>query len=302
MRPLSIRFGASLVSLAFAEFAPALADPPATWTPDPNFPDYYQRDPAVMNGSCACAPVAAVDSFFWLAQKYDLPNLTNGVTWQVLTNRLEGPRFMGTDFFGNTSAERFVKGMDEYIDVAGYQNRLEVKTRLGGSGDPPTLDFIRSEVAAGEDVEILVLWIENARNPGDPARTLGGHWVAVTGYTTNDLLVADPWTNNDDNAEVMPLNHIASVTLDVDNNGGTVANYTQDYLEVTVNDGLTFAGADNMIVFAAVSESPVPEPTTWALMAIGFVGLGAAGRSAAHVSLLKGAIARRETGVLPDAL
>jgi hypothetical protein len=36
--------------------------------------------------------------------------------------------------------------------------------------------------------------------------------------------------------------------LDVDNNGGTVANYTQNYLEVTVNDGLTFAGADNMII------------------------------------------------------
>ena len=188
---------------------------------------------------------------------------------------------MGTDFCGNTSAERFVKGMDEYIDVADYQNRLEVKTRLGGSGDPPDLNFIQSEVAAGEDVEILVLWIENGRNPGDPARTLGGHWVAVTGYTTNDLLVADPWTNNDDNAEVMPVNHIASVTLDVDNNGGTVANYTQDYLEVTVNDGLTFAGADNMIIFAAVSESPAPEPATWALM-VGFVGLGAAGRIAAR--------------------
>jgi hypothetical protein len=108
MRPLSISFGAGLVSLASAALAPALADPPATWTPDPTFPDYYQRDPAVMNGSCACAPVAAVDSFFWLASKYDLPNLTNGVTWQQLTNRLEGPRFMGTDFFGNRSAERSI--------------------------------------------------------------------------------------------------------------------------------------------------------------------------------------------------
>ena len=80
MRLLSISSVAGLSLLATTALAPALADPPATWTPDPNFPDYYQRDPTVMNGNCACAPVAAVDSLFWLAQKYDLPNLTNGVT------------------------------------------------------------------------------------------------------------------------------------------------------------------------------------------------------------------------------
>ena len=63
----------------------AAQDPPPTWTPDPNFPDYQQTDQNVNNGAYACAEVAATDSFYWLSTKYNMPNLQQA-TWQTLAN------------------------------------------------------------------------------------------------------------------------------------------------------------------------------------------------------------------------
>jgi hypothetical protein len=271
---LSANSANSLSTIVVASIAasPLLAAPPATWTPDKAFPDYYQKDPAVNMGDCACAPVAATDSLFWLASKYNLPKLIKGVTWQQLTNTLESNKYMNTN--GTTYAGNFADGKQKYINDVGYNKNIVQRTKLGGSKDPPTLDFIKSEVAAGEDVEMLVLWMKNGANKGDPAIDVGGHWVAVTGYDQNNLLVADPWNNNNSNSDKVPITGTMDTIFNFDSYGKKIANYTQNYVTVTINDGLTFAGSQYEIAFAAVSESPAPEPSTWALLATGLIGLG----------------------------
>lgn len=250
---------------------------PATYNSDPNFPDYYQQDPAVNNGGCACAPVAATDSLFWLAQRYKgLGNLTKGKTWQQLTNTLENDTYMKTATNGATYAGNFADGKAQYIKDVGLQNKIKQRTQLGGSGTPTTIDFIKSEVAAGEDVELLVLWMKDPATPGDPASNVGGHWVAVTGYDQNNLYVADPWNDNNSNKDKTPITGNKDVTLNFDSYGMAKTKYTQEYPTIMLNDGLDFGMNTYQIIFAAVSESPIGEPASVLLVALGFGGAAAA--------------------------
>ena len=245
---------------------PSFAGPiPPVWNPDPNFPDFYQKDPNVNNGGCACAPVAATDSLFWLADKYNFPNLKTqgGATWQAVTNTLEGAAYMNTTNDNATYSGRFAAGKAKYISDAGYANQIVQLALLGGNGMPPTIDWIKQEVATGEDVEILIGAITDVA--GGAASWDGGHYVAVTGYDQNNLKIADPWTNNNNNNENLPVTGSGNTTLNFDANGGAKPNYTQMYPRVNLQDGL-FGGSQYDIIFAAVAESPAPEPGTLLLL------------------------------------
>lgn len=229
---------------------------PANWMPDPDFPDFYQQDPAVNDGGCACAAVAATDSLFWLAETYNMPGLATfgGATWQDVTNTIQGPDYMNRSNGRGTYSASFASGLQAYIDAAGDGNKLRVETQLGGQGDPPTLAWIEQQVAAGQDVEILIGAVTD--NPD------GGHYVAVTGYTSDGFLrIADPWTDNNDNGEFLTVTGTGDTTLDFNASGNEVPDYTQSYVRVNLSDGL-FEGSQYQMIFAAVAESPVPEPGT----------------------------------------
>ena len=250
---------------------------PDSWTPDPTFPDFYQKDPKVLNGECACAPAAAVDSFFWLASKYNLPKMATqgGATWQDVTNTLEGANYMNTVNDGTTYSGSFAAGKTNYIKAADYADKISVETRLGGSGAPPTLDWIKQQVVAGQDVEILVGQVKDGA-AGDPAAWMGGHYVSVTGYDQDgNLKIADPWTQAGGNAENLPVGGTANTTLDFDALGKAKDKYTQTYPKVKLGDGLFTDAGTYQIVFAAFAESPVPEIGTWLMFVLGLGSIGA---------------------------
>lgn len=264
-----LRLAASAATLWLGLSGAAFAIP-VNWAPDPDFPDFYQQDPAVNDGGCACAAVAATDSLFWLAETYNMPGLATfgGATWQDVTNTIQGPDYMNRSNGRGTYSASFASGLQAYIDAAGYGNKLRVETQLGGQGDPPTLAWIEQQVAAGQDVEILIGAITD--NPtGGPATWDGGHYVAVTGYTGDGFLrIADPWTDNDDNGEFLTVTGTGDTTLDFNASGGDAPDYTQSYVRVNLADGL-FEGSQYQMIFAAVAESPVPEPGTIFVFAAG---------------------------------
>lgn len=275
LRAITVAMIAGIVLLPGAAWAI-----PVDWKADPKFPDFFQKDPKVTNGLCACAPVAATDSMFWLAKKYNLPKLATlgGKTWQDVTNTLEGAKYMNTKPGPGTFSGSFASGKTAYIKAAGYADKVKVETKLGGSGAPPTLDWIKMQVAAGQDVEILIGAITDAATGA--ASWDGGHYVAVTGYTDDkSLSIADPWTDNNNNAEALNINGTGKTTLNFDSNGNAKADYTQDYLRVDLQDGL-FKDSKYYIVFAAFAESPVPEPISLAFFAAGLIGAAALRRRA----------------------
>ena len=248
---------------------------PSGWTPDVQFQDFWQKDSGVNSGNMACAEVAATDSLWWLSTKYNLPNLIQGKTWQGLANTLETSSYMNLTGNGTYSG-KFVDGKTNYINSVGYGSQIQVEKQLGGQGTAPTIDWIKSQVALGQDVEVEIGWIKQVSGGTDT--WLGGHFVAVTGYDEDNLKIADPWTDSGANiSEILQINNSGQTTLSFDAYGNYKSAYTLTYPRVTINDGLSFSGTNYEIIFAAVAES-VPEPSTILLLGFSLGYLIKAGR------------------------
>ena len=143
-------------------------------------------------------------------------------------------------------------------------------------GTAPTIDWIKSQVALGQDVEVEIGWIKQVSGGTDT--WLGGHFVAVTGYDEDNLKIADPWTDSGANiSEILQINNSGQTTLNFDAYGTYKSAYTLTYPRVTINDGLNFSGTNYEIIFAAVAES-VPEPSTILLLGFSLGYLIKAGR------------------------
>jgi|GEM_PF-3763752 len=234
---------------------------PVSWTPDTNFPDFWQQDPLIVDGNVACGPVSATNSLYWLAEKYGLPNLTKPA-WQDVVNTLGDSDHMNTWNDGSTFSGNFSDGKWKYIQECGYGDKIVQKSILAARCDaPPTIDWIKQEIANGEDVEILIGYICEGDNPEDPDIWLGGHYVSVTGYDLDNFYIADPWNNNSSNNDQLPFSGVFSFTFDFDEYGNSVTPYTKDYLRVQLGWDVGF-DYDYQIVFGAISQSPVCEPST----------------------------------------
>jgi hypothetical protein len=213
---------------------------PSDWTPDAQFQDFWQKDSGVNSGNMACAEVAATDSLWWLSTKYNLPNLIQGKTWQGLANTLETSSYMNLTGNGTYSG-KFVDGKINYINSVGYGSQIQVEKQLGGQGTAPTIDWIKSQVALGQDVEVEIGWIK--QGSGGTDTWLGGHYVAVTGYDDSSLKIADPWTDTGANiSETLQINNSGQTTLNFDAYGNYKSAYTLTYPQVTISDGLSFSG------------------------------------------------------------
>jgi hypothetical protein len=162
-----------------------------------------------------------------------------------------------------TYIEDFIAGKQAYIDhyapgTTTYEAQISIPWLVNRNPGPqpntteakpgyvqdrttPTAQFIRDQIAAGQDVEIFV------------ASSNGAHYLTLTSiaYDTVAMTGMIGFVDPADGAR-----HTANITgLDANANNALQLNYT---VGGTVAD-----------IFSAVAESPVPEPSTMALVGLG---------------------------------
>ena len=230
-----------------------------------------------------CGPTAAVNSFVFLQ---NVDPFTYGMSLvpesggdplnpmptqsdeSGVANILLGPKYMNTDCtVCGTYWGRFILGQEKYIEtkqpgVTDYKAQSSFTWDPNQAGTPakpiakpddvqdntiPTIDFLLNEVAAGEDVEILLQCPDVSPCPA-------GHYLTVTGLTwdtdemTGTLSFIDPSTGKPDTKDI---SQAAGEPIFIDYPGGL----------------------SNIDV--AISESPKilpsPEPATLAFALLGGV-------------------------------
>ena len=229
-----------------------------------------------IDGTQACGPTAAVNSFVFLENRYQniyggklLQHVTNDAhANQVITaNELGAADFMDCTCNGGTNIDRFITGKRDYIDltmgpgitVFMHQDVFNLGD-LGASKSKgqPSLAFLLQELQHGEDVEILVSYHDAQGYKDAQGNFFGGHYLTMTGLM---------WTDADDSGglnagDALKLNFIDPLT-GAPGSANAFANgfgFDTDY----------GGGAS---ISAIVSESPVPEPETLALLLVGLLGL-----------------------------
>ncbi len=188
-------------TLAFAAAAHVLAVLPATAASYDTFrldemPDFTQTDPALglpNGGRMYCAPVAAANALVWLAERRGfarlLPVRGLSTTEKVSTvaKTLGHGDFMSTAPKGGTTPEKFLVGLENYAESAGYRANLDYRgrwkmpSRFGGGQDIPDLDWITGEFDDGHAIWLAIGFYEPGKLPGE-YRRIGGHMVTVAGY------------------------------------------------------------------------------------------------------------------------
>lgn len=250
-----------------------------------------------IDGTQACGPTAAVNSFQFLENRY--PDIYGGkLIQQVTSDTYQNWKFTANDLgalmecscAGGTDITNFIQAKQDYIDAKAGDGKSVFKHQdifnLGDidkskSKGNPTFDFLLMELLHGEDVELLVSYHDdhdyaddtNPQGKSDDhdldqdadVDSYGGHFLTMTGLTLDD------GNNNGkfDAGEALKLHFIdpgtgAPGSADAFLNGfGFDTNY---------GAGGIVIGAS---ISAIVSESPIPEPETVALLLVCVVGLAA---------------------------
>jgi MYXO-CTERM domain-containing protein len=135
-------------------------------------------------------------------------------------------------------------------------------------GDPsvrPSFDFLLRELQHGEDVELLFGFYKRAAD-GIQLERIGGHYVTLTGVKAddaNDNKVPDAGEGGQ-LTFIDPLTGLPATESLFDQEGFLRTSYSEGQDQVL----FTF-------VEAAVSESPIPAPAAWVLVATGLGALAA---------------------------
>jgi hypothetical protein len=165
----------------------------------------------------------------------------------AVANTLAGNNFMGC--CGGTAIEKFILGKQMYIEsqdkgVTQYAAQISNTWSTGAKPDfvtdktPPTLAFLAQQLQAGEDVEVSL------------ATPRLGHFLTLTGISYDDV------TNKGQLSFVDPDGGGRGTAMILGLRNGVIRT---DYL----------LGGVTADIVNAVAESPVPEPSTWLLLASG---------------------------------
>ena len=262
------------------------------------------QDDIAGGGEVDCGPVAAVNSFVYLENKYpdvydrhlvpDIEDPPDNVRdYNELINAavlVSTAAYMNTKAPGGTWDDMFIYGKYNYIEMQVRGVTIYAAQMLGMWGFPgnppnvrppdeippipkptwvadlmyPTWDFIFNELYHCEDVEILINWAG------------GGHYLTLTGFTFDDA---------DGDGVINPDEGENAVIYYIDPATGTTGHSNIWNVEVTSPYGqyeLMTNYESGAIVTMAVSESPIPEPATIAMIASGLMGLVAVARRKLH--------------------
>lgn len=216
-----------------------------------------------------CGPTAAVNSFVYLQNMYPGVFTTPLVPQAGATMTQEDMVAVANDLAqrmgtgpGGTSIEDFILGKTAYLESKnkgrtkyGAQLTLawdSIAPKPGFVNDqaPPTLSFIAAEIKAGEDVEAFL------------AGRDGRHFITLTG------IIYDDQSNTGTLSFIDPLGG-KDTTVNIT---GVDAN---NLIHVQYKFGDTLG---DFVIGNVVTESPVPEPSTFVLLGSGLVAAALASR------------------------
>jgi hypothetical protein len=211
----------------------------------------------------ACGPTAAVNSFAFLENMY--PTIygndlipTTGATYDYgdlvdAADVLAGSTFMDCTAAG-VGISNFISGEEAYMNEYAPGTTVFEIMNFFANGAWPTFNFLYNQLAAGEDVELLVgFYTTNAE--GQLVRN-GGHYVTLTGVSFGVPFAAGNGT-------------ISFIDPD-DGDSGSMSLSTID--GALYNNG-TYVNGQYTFIEAAVAESPTPEPGTLLFLAVGIPAL-----------------------------
>lgn len=240
------------------------------------FGNLKQTDvPDCGDGLFACGPTAAVNSFAFLQRKfpdiYDhalIPDtdMDGGIDYEEMVATavaLGGDDYMMcAECQGGTLASNFISGKRKWIE-----ERVPGKT-IYKERSNPDWDFLFGELWDMEDVELLVGFYNDA------GTRIGGHYVTLTKFWWDDVDMDDVV----DVAEeamigfVDPADGMLKMQALAQSGLGAIlqTNYGVGLAISTPSGQATIASTR---IERAISESPIPEPATIALVSLGFLGL-----------------------------
>lgn len=224
--------------------------PGAVFAAPINF-SYHTGVPDLAQGVNECGPTSAANSLTWLNNTYNL-GLTQ--TTAQIRDTLKDANHMKTNPATGTEDPDFVAGKNKYVQ----ENGLPIVThvvgggaalggRAPGLGVAPSGANILTELQAGQDVELSVIWAAG-----------GGHWVTLVG-AINVGGAFGVWYNDPG-----------------DNITGTRFSWLDS---VGVGGGLRVRGfgAANTVDLT-IAESIAPEPSPLPLLCLGILGLALVAR------------------------
>jgi hypothetical protein len=239
---------------------------------------------AVMNNSCV--PTSTANGLSFLEQyaaSISMPDPFASTPDSYATvNSLQ--TLMGTTAKGTTVA-------GQQAGVGSYLTANAPSVTLGNTFDPSAMllgNLLNSDIA----IQLGILWGTNIGSsfPG----TNGGHFVSLVSMNltggTGTMTILDPWGNNTTGAGINAGTNATFQTLFVTTLTLTNGPFIGTYLDVTyTNTGVLYVGPDDTTaadgttaygdssamtgLIAVDTIEAVPEPASFALLAVGVFGL-----------------------------
>lgn len=236
-------------------------------------------------GPFDCAPTSTVNSFQYLESRYGITGLVDPNPYNTI-NKLAGPGYMNVQAaLQGALPSDIVRGKERAINEFNAANpnqtlRVEGEVVPGGSLPPaqinpalaadltaagllpnmqstdPTIDFLHDQLAAGQDIELGILWFDATRGV-----YAGGHVITATGLfnaddasNTGTLDFIDPW---------------GSATTAF-SNIGTIVGLHNGLMQLTFTGGSAGANGDpdnldnvgTADIAFILAESPTPLPAS----------------------------------------